>query len=107
MTWLLGVQAIEHERTGIDLAPLSPGRQKRVAVHEMATALVCSLLPAIEPVDFVDIKPKEYHPLGQTVLAVNQQREETQQWTRQYLEEQLLTVLAGTGCLQPGPQLAA
>ena len=41
------------------------------------------------------IKPREKYPLGQTVLRVNEQRELTKQFTRQYLEEQLLTALAG------------
>lgn len=56
---------------------------------------MCTLLPAIEPVVHVTIKPREKHPLGQTVLRVNEQRELTKQFTRQYLEEQLLTTLAG------------
>jgi hypothetical protein len=64
-------------------------------VQEAATALVCTILPAIEPVIHVTIKPREKYPLGQTVLRVNEQRELTKQFTRQYLEEQLLTALAG------------
>jgi len=40
--------------------------------------------------------PREKYPLGQTVLKVNEQRERTRLFTRRYLEEQLLTVLAGT-----------
>ena len=39
--------------------------------------------------------PREKYPLGQTVLKVNEQRERTRLFTRRYLEEQLLTVLAG------------
>ena len=39
--------------------------------------------------------PREKYPLGQTVTRVNEQRERTQMWSRRYLEEQLLTVLAG------------
>ncbi len=64
-------------------------------MQEAATALVCTILPAIEPVIHVTIKPREKYPLGQTVLRVNEQRELTKQFTRQYLEEQLLTALAG------------
>lgn len=64
-------------------------------MQEAATALVCTMLPAIEPVVHVTIKPREKYPLGQTVLRVNEQRELTKQFTRQYLEEQLLTTLAG------------
>ena len=56
------------------------------------------MLPAIEPVVHVTIKPRENYPLGQTVLKVNEQRELTKQFTRQYLEEQLLTTLAGMAC---------
>ena len=44
----------------------------------------------------VTIVPREKFPLGQTVLKVNEQRELTYQFTRRYLQEQLLTVLAGT-----------
>ena len=41
------------------------------------------------------VVPREKYPLGQTVTRVNEQRERTQMWSRRYLEEQLLTVLAG------------
>ena len=67
-------------------------------MQEAATALVCTMLPAIEPVVHVTIKPREKYPLGQTVLRVNEQRELTKQFTRRYLEEQLLTTLAGMPC---------
>ena len=39
--------------------------------------------------------PREKYPLGQTVVKPNEQRELTGLFTRQYLEEQLLTTLAG------------
>lgn len=39
--------------------------------------------------------PREKYPLGQTVLKVNEQRDRTQMYSRRYLEEQLMTVLAG------------
>lgn len=87
--------ALQYDRLGPDRSPYSAPRQKRLAVQEAATALVCSILPAIEPVVHVTIKPREKYPLGQTVLRVNEQRELTKQFTRQYLEEQLLTTLAG------------
>ena len=45
--------------------------------------------------------PREKYPLGQTVCAVNEQRERTRLFTRRYLEEQLLTVLAGAPPAQP------
>ena len=53
------------------------------------------LQPAIEPVVHVTIVPREKFPLGHTVLKVNEQRELTYQFTRRYLQEQLLMVLAG------------
>ncbi|DBA94610.1 hypothetical protein WJX77_012597 [Trebouxia sp. C0004] len=87
--------ALQYDRLGHDRSPYSAARQKRLAVQEAATALVCTILPAIEPVILVTIKPREKYPLGQTVLRVNEQRELTKQFTRQYLEEQLLTALAG------------
>jgi ATP-dependent Zn protease len=62
---------------------------------EAATALCCTLLPAIEPVTICTIVPREKHPLGQTVVKANEDRELTGLFTRRYLEEQLLTVLAG------------
>lgn len=43
----------------------------------------------------VTIVPREKHPLGQTVVKANEDRELTGLFTRGYLEEQLLTVLAG------------
>ena len=43
----------------------------------------------------VTIVPRDKFPLGQTVVKVNEQRELTNLFTRRYLEEQLLTVLAG------------
>ena len=51
--------------------------------------------PAVEPVVHVTIVPREKFPLGHTVLKVNEQRELTYQFTRRYLQEQLLMVLAG------------
>ncbi|KAK9823015.1 hypothetical protein WJX81_007049 [Elliptochloris bilobata] len=88
-------QALEEERLGPRREPYSDDRSMRLAVQEGATALVCSLLPAIEPVVLVTIVPREKYPLGQTVCKVNEQRERTRMFTRRYLEEQLLTVLAG------------
>ena len=82
--------------TGAELGPYSAPRQKRLAVHQMSTALACCLLPAMEPLDYVDITPTQDAPLGRVATSLNSQRAFTQQWTRQYLEEQLLTTLAGT-----------
>lgn len=39
--------------------------------------------------------PREKHPLGQTVVKPSEQRELTGLYTRRYLEQQLLTLLAG------------
>ena len=46
-TWL---QALEEERLGPRREAYSDDRSMRLAVQEGATALVCSLMPAIEPV---------------------------------------------------------
>mmetsp|Transcript_8803 Transcript_8803/g.17518 ORF Transcript_8803/g.17518 Transcript_8803/m.17518 type:complete len:207 (-) Transcript_8803:11-631(-) len=62
---------------------------------EASTALLCTLLPAIEPIVLVTIVPREKFPFGQTVVKANEGRELTQAFTKRYLEEQLLTVLAG------------
>lgn len=43
----------------------------------------------------VTIVPREKHPLGQTVVKANEDRELTGLYTKRYLEEQLLTLLAG------------
>ena len=53
-----------------------------------------SCLPFL-PACQVTIVPREKHPLGQTVVKANEDRELTGLFTRRYLEEQLLTVLAG------------
>ena len=53
----------------------------------------------------VTVVPREKYPLGQTVTRVSEQRERTQIWSRRYLEEQLLTVLAGAPiALTPKPK---
>ncbi len=49
----------------------------------------------------VTIVPREKYPLGQTVLKVNEQRERTDMFSRRYLEEQLMTTLAGALMLRP------
>lgn len=43
-------QALEWERMGPKVATPSPERRQRLAVQEGATALIATLLPAIEPV---------------------------------------------------------
>lgn len=51
---LMRLQALEDEKLG----PRKPGvqsyeRRKRLAVQEAATALACTLMPSIEPVELV------------------------------------------------------
>lgn len=89
------MKALENERLGPQRSKYSDKARKRLAVMEAATSLMCTLLPAIEPVVQVTITPREKFPLGQTVVKANEGRELTQAFTRRYLEEQLLTVLAG------------
>lgn len=89
------LMAVEIETLGIP-KPLFSGEQRdRIAVQEASTALLATLMPAIEPVIKVSIQPREKWPLGQTELKINEDRERTKQFTRRYLEEQLLVVLAG------------
>lgn len=47
------LQALEEEQLGPRREPYSDERQKRLAVQEAATALICTLMPAIEPVTLV------------------------------------------------------
>ena len=89
-------QALNWERLGPERKPYSDRRRRRLAVQEAATAVAATLQPAVEPVMHVTIVPREKFPLGQTVLKVNEERELTHLFTRRYLEEQLLMVLAGT-----------
>lgn len=89
------MKALENERLGPVRTTYSDVARQRLAVMEGATALLCTLLPAIEPVANVTIQPREKFPLGQTVVKANEGRELTQAFTRRYLREQLLTVLAG------------
>ena len=49
---------------------ISPSRKHRFAVMEASISMVATLLPAIEPVDFVTILPSVKSPIGRTVLKV-------------------------------------
>ena len=89
------MKALEIERLGPERSRYSDKARKRLAIMEAATALTCTLLPAIEPVVLSTITPREKFPFGQTVVKANEGRELTQAFTKRYLEEQLLTVLAG------------
>ncbi len=49
---------------------MSPARRHRYAALEAGISLTATLLPAIEPIDFVTIVPSVKSPLGRTVLKV-------------------------------------
>lgn len=49
---------------------VSPARKLRLAVMEAAISTVATLLPAIEPVDYVTVTPSAKSPIGRTVLKV-------------------------------------
>ena len=89
------MKALENERLGPVRTSYGEKARQRLSVMEGATALLCTLLPAIEPVTSVTIQPREKYPLGQTIVKANEGRELTQAFTRRYLKEQMLTVLAG------------
>jgi len=89
------LRALDLERLGPTRETQDVERRRRMAVQEAATSITCTLMPTIEPVVSVSIIPREKYPLGQTVVKVNEARELNQQFTRRYLEEQLLTTLAG------------
>ena len=62
-------QALEEERLGPRRQPYSDERQKRLAVQEAATALVCTLMPAIEPVTMVRSPPLFLLPVHAATLG--------------------------------------
>ncbi|GLI63674.1 hypothetical protein VaNZ11_006712 [Volvox africanus] len=70
-------------------------RRRRFAVMEAGISLAATLLPAIEPVDYITIQPSLRSPLGRTVLKPHVGRYTTGVWTYRYLREQLLVALAG------------
>ncbi|KAF5833193.1 hypothetical protein DUNSADRAFT_10543 [Dunaliella salina] len=74
---------------------VSPARKLRLAVMEASISMVATLLPAIEPVDYVTVTPSAKSPIGRTVLKPNIGRYTTGMWTKRYLREQLLMALAG------------
>jgi cell division protease FtsH len=89
------MNALEEERLGPERTAAFSGQgMRRLAIVEAATAVACCLMPAIEPVQYVTIVPREKHPMGHTVVLANEPRELTQVFTRRYLEEQMLTLLA-------------
>ena len=67
---MFATQALEEERLGPRREPYSDERQKRLAVQEAATALVCTLMPAIEPLTLVRPAPPAFaSPLQSAYLA--------------------------------------
>lgn len=54
----------------LDLRFVSPNRKRRLAVMEGGISLAASLLPAIEPIDYVTVVPTSRSPIGRTVLKV-------------------------------------
>eukprot|EP01025_Chloroclados_australasicus_P056094 TRINITY_DN6893_c2_g1_i1.p2 TRINITY_DN6893_c2_g1~~TRINITY_DN6893_c2_g1_i1.p2 ORF type:complete len:362 (-),score=92.60 TRINITY_DN6893_c2_g1_i1:193-1194(-) len=88
--------ALDLERLGpLRATPFTDDKRKRLAVQEGSTALAATLQPAIEPVTKVSIVAREKNPMGMTVVKFNESRELTKLFTRTYLEQQLLVVLAG------------
>ena len=49
---------------------VSPARKLRLAVMEASISMMATLLPAIEPVDYVTVTPSAKSPIGRTVLKV-------------------------------------
>ncbi|KAL6769839.1 FTSHI2 [Auxenochlorella protothecoides x Auxenochlorella symbiontica] len=88
-------RALELERLGPTRSPYSDVARRRLALVEGATSVLATLLPAIEPVTKATIVVRETYPLGHTVVENSEQRELTHVYTRRYLEEQMLLVLAG------------
>lgn len=88
-------EAVEADLMG----PLEPAytdtRGVRLALQEAATALAITLSPAMEPVVETTIRPRQKHALGHTVVATNPHRTRTGLWTRRYLREQAVTMVAG------------
>lgn len=78
--------ALQYEHQGLPAGQHTPHVTRRIAVLEAATAVTASLLPAIEPVEYVYTQPTEKRKLGSTVLKDNEQRSMTELYTKQYLE---------------------
>lgn len=74
---------------------VSPSRKRRLAVLEAGIATTATLLPAIEPIEYVTIIPSFKSSIGRTVLTPNVGRHTAGIWTRRYLCEQLQLALAG------------
>lgn len=90
------MQAIEDEQIGKPMKESSSELlRRRFAVKEAGFSLVASLLPAIEAVEYATIVPYDGFPTGRTVLERHRDRVESDVYTKRYLTEQLLLVLAG------------
>jgi cell division protease FtsH len=88
-------EAVELDLMGPLEAPYDDARGARLALQEAATALAVTLMPALEPVVEVTIRPRQKFGHGQTVVAQHAGRQATGLWTRRYLREQMTTLLAG------------
>ncbi|KAG2434015.1 hypothetical protein HYH02_012475 [Chlamydomonas schloesseri] len=91
----LAVEQAKYGRAYDQSRFVGAGRKKRFAVMEASIALAATLLPAMEPVEYVTIIPSTRSPLGRTVLKPHVGRYTTGVWTYRYLREQLLVALAG------------
>lgn len=49
---------------------VGPARRRRLAVMEAGISLASTLLPAMEPIEYVTIAPSSRSPMGRTVLKV-------------------------------------
>jgi len=88
-------EAVELDLMGPLEPPARGERGRRLALQEAATALAVTLLPALEPVVEVTIRPRQKFGHGQTVVALNEGRQATGLWSRRYLREQAISLLAG------------
>lgn len=78
--------ALHYEQQGLPAGNHGPKLTKRIAIVEAATAVAATLMPSIEPVEWVYTQPTEKRKTGQTVLRDNEQRTMTELSTKQYLQ---------------------
>lgn len=78
--------ALQYEHQGLPAGRHTPKVTHRIAILEAATAIAASLLPAIEPVEYVYTQPTEKRKLGSTLLQDNEQRSMTELYTKRYLQ---------------------
>ena len=78
--------ALQYEQRGLPAGQHGAKLTRRIAIVEGATAVAATLLPAIEPVEWVYTQPTEKNKTGQTVLQDSEQRIMTELFTKQYLQ---------------------